>query len=213
MAVLVVVALRPTDARAQGAPAGPSRPWEAAVVTGAFLGHPDETAERGYDEWYGTPQVALVAGRHMTNNLKWQVELSVSGDGGQFIQEPIAVPNSPYPIFVSSDRHTRVSAVQTSVVYQFFDNQWAHPFVHIGVAAGSERVRARRWPQQLRLGPNDLIVTAEDVHTTTHQVGLVVGTGAKLYITPRFFVRADTQVASFSLATHLTFRAGLGVDF
>ena len=214
MAVLVVSALWPIEVLAQPAPATPARPWDAAVLAGALLGRPEATSDRGYDEWFGTPQVALVAGRHLTAHLKCEVEVSTSREGRQFVQEAIAIPNSPVPLFISTERLTRVSAVQASVVYQFFENQWAHPFVHVGVVAASERVRTHRFPQHLRIGPTDVVVVrGDDGPTTAHRVGLTVGAGTKLYVTPRLFVRADAQLTAFAAATHLTFRAGLGIDF
>jgi hypothetical protein len=196
--------------------ATPARPWDAAVLAGAFLGRPDATSARGYDEWFGTPQVVLVGGRHLTTHLKGEVEVFTTGEGRQFVQEPLVLPNSPLPIFVSSERLTRVSAVQASLVYQFFENQWAHPFVQMGVIAASQRVRLRRWPQQVRVGPapTDVVLAGGDEGpATANHVGIVVGTGAKLYVTPRLFVRADTQLTALTTATHLVFRAGLGLDF
>ena len=218
LAVLTLAALCPIDGQAQTrTTAVPANPWDTAVLAGALVGRP-ERSPGGYDESFETPQIAIVAGRHLTTHLKVEVEVSTSAEGRQFIQEAIPFPNSTFPIFVTSDRFTRVSAVQGALVWQFLENQWAHPFVQIGAVGAAERVRTRRWPQHLRVGsergPTDVLIAGgQDGPTTATHVGLVVGTGAKFYVTPRLFIRADAQLSALPSATHAAFRAGLGMDF
>ena len=214
LAVLALAALWPMGAQAQ--PQTPANPWDTAVLVGALGGRPDRLTPGGYDEWGEAPQIAVVAGRHFTTHLKGEVDVSTSAEGRQFVQESVPFPNSAFPIFVTSDRFTRVSAVQGALVWQFLENQWAHPFVRIGAVAAAERVRTRRWPQQLPVGSPPrptLIAGGQDGPTTTTHVGLLVGTGGKLYVTPRLFVRADAQLTALASATHVAVRAGLGFDF
>ena len=219
MAVLALAALWPLDAQSQTS-AALAKPWDTTVLAGVLMGRPDNRSGSfgGYDRWFETAQIALVAGRHLTEHLKAEFEISTSAEGEQFVPEVLALPNAPFPVFLSTDRFTRVSAVHVSLVYQFFENQWAHPFVQIGAVGVAERTRTRRVPQHVSIGSGrefmDLVIAgSQEGPTTANHLGLVVGTGAKLYVTPRLFIRAETQLSAISMTTHLVFRAGLGTDF
>jgi hypothetical protein len=195
-------------------------PWDAAILAGVRLGRPDEASvQGGYDEWFETPQLSVVVGRHVTPHLKAEVDLSITAEGQQFVQQVLTVPGLPYPALVASDRFTRVTALHGALVWQFLENQWAHPYVQIGVAASADRVRLRTWRQTVRISsgrePTEVVVAEDraDGPLTTREAGLVVGGGAKLYVTTRLFVRADTSLAAMRRNTHAAFRAGVGFDF
>jgi hypothetical protein len=104
--------------------------------------------------------------------------------------------------------------------WQFFDNQWVHPFVFGGVAAHFERRGVRVWEQQVYTGDppyrgNQIVLVpgSREQPTNTTSVSGVFGGGAKLYVTERAFFRTDARVGVAPKSQSLSFRAGFGIDF
>jgi hypothetical protein len=204
-----------SEAWAQPAPLAAPAAWDAALQVGLLFGRSEAALPAGaYDDWFETPQVAVLAGRHLSTHLKLEIEASTGGEGQQFVPQSTSVPGVPYPVFITTERYTRASAVRASAVWQFLDNQWAHPFIHAGVAVAAERVRTRSWPPPGVSG-RDAPTAAEP--TEGPQISwagaLVVGGGAKLYVTTRLFARTDAQVTLAAGSTHVACRAGFGIDF
>lgn len=192
-------------------------PWDATVVTGVLIGRPDipETFDSlHHDEWYRTAQVAVVVGRRWSTHVKTELEISAGREGRQFGGYVVAVPNVAYPVPVYSERFTALRQVSGSFVWQFFDNEWVHPFVQAGVGIDFERVRTVT-PTQRWLGPAGPVLAEErrEGPDTTARAAVVLGTGVKLYATPRLFVRSDARFGGTGRGVHAVFRVGLGVDF
>ncbi len=185
-------------------------------MTGLLAGGPDvpETFDSlHHDEWYRTAQVAVVVGRRWSTHVKTELEISASGEGRQFGGYVVAVPNVAYPVPVYSERFTALRQVSGSFVWQFFDNEWVHPFVQAGVGVDFERVRTVT-PEQYLLGPRGLLAEERrEGPDTTARAAVVLGTGVKLYATPRLFVRSDARFGGTRRGLHAAFRVGLGVDF
>lgn len=187
-------------------------------MASAFAGNAAEQPERDYgDDWFNTGAVAVVAGRHITPHLKLEVDFAMTGAGRRWIERSVTVPGYPSPIFYGAEQFTSVRSLAGSLVYQFLENQWAHPFVHIGAAIDADHVHERTALQMYYPPrPASPIVLSEDgerARDTTVRARLLVGGGAKLYFTPRMYFRTDGRAAFDRSPRHLSLRAGFGVDF
>jgi hypothetical protein len=206
------------DAQAARVPA-----WDTAVMTGVFVARPRLAADivGHYDDWYHTGTLAVSAGRYLTRHLKVEGEAMMSGEGRRFVQRFVAVPGLPgvtHP--VGSEEKLRTNGISAGLAWQFLDNQWAHPFVFGGVAVDFDRTRVETWPQSYyrgdpRIPGNEIPLTTHRVedHGTSSRVRAVIGTGAKLYMTPRSFFKTGARVSVGESSGHVSFRLGFGFDF
>jgi hypothetical protein len=216
---VLCVFLAAVDSRAQTAPV-PHR-WDVAVGTGIFNGHPGHSvAAESYDDWYHTATLALTVGRYLTPHVKVEGEVTLNREGGWYGQRLIDVPGvGPYP--VSLEQFTRTNSVSATIGWQFFENQWVHPFMMAGISADFDRSRAHIWPQSYfrgdpRVPGNETVISTDRVEQlgTTRAARGLIGGGAKLYVTPQAFFRADTRIGiGADSSGHVAFRLGFGVDF
>jgi hypothetical protein len=207
------------DARAQ-----PPRvtAWDSSAVTGLFLGHPGRLAgtDSGFDDWYAAGTLGITVGRYLTPHLKAEAEFTTSGEGARYVQQFVQVPGAgPYPI--GSEQMLRTNGVGATLAWQFFDNQWVHPFVFGGLALDFDRTRVHTWAQSYyrgdpRVPGNELRIAEErtvDLGTSRRMRGMF-GTGGKFYVSERTFFRTDARVAIDGESRgHLSFRVGFGMDF
>lgn len=211
-----------THAQAQS---GVSPGWDVSVMTGLFTGHPGRADgfESAYDDWYHAATLGVSVGRYLTPHLKIEGEGMISGEGKRFVQQLVPVPGVPsaglFPI--GSEQRVRTSGVSAGLAWQFFENQWAHPFVFGGVALDFDRTRLETWQQSYYRGdpriPGNAIPLAQqgirDLGTEP-EVRAVIGTGVKLYMSPHSFFKTDVRVnAGGQSDGHVSFRLGFGVDF
>jgi hypothetical protein len=223
IAVLVTAGLSPILAHAQTSQSSPTvaTPWDSTVVVGLLSGRPEPASERGYaDDWFNAAELGGILGRHLTPHAKIEVALSTSREGRRFVERYIQPPSYPFPVPLGTDEFTRVHEVGASFTYQFFENEWVHPFVQLGAGIDIERVRTHTWPQSFFTGdprlPGSQVVVAREGETgpvTIIHGRAVVGAGAKFYVTPRVFVRTEGRFAAGGGGQHLSLRAGVGVDF
>ncbi len=217
--VVVLVLAADQDAAAQSAVVLPA--WDGSVVTGLFVGMPREVSEREtYDDTYQVATIAITGGRYFTPHLKLEGEVTFSPEGERYVQRVVQVPGvGTYP--VTAEQMVRTNSVSGTVVWQFLENQWAHPFVFAGGSLDFDRERLHTHQQfyyrgDPRVPGNEVVVATEqteDLGTTERLRGLL-GAGAKLYVGPRAFVRLDTRVGfSGNTGGHVAFRIGVGVDF
>lgn len=220
--LVACVVLAPTGAFAQ---TGVSTRWDTAVMTGVFVGHPGRlnAADSNFDNWYNSGTLAISAARYVTPHLKAEGELMISAEGERFVQRLVPVPGLPavglYPI--GSNQFVRTNGVSAGLAWQFFENQWAHPFVFGGLALDFDRTRVHTWQQSYfrgdpRVPGNEIPLVPERTVDlgTSRQVRGVLGAGAKLYMTPRSFFKTDARVnVGSENSGHVSFRLGVGVDF
>jgi len=215
--LIVALSVRTAAAQPESEPTR-ARPWDVAIMVAAVAGHQPLQTERDFgDDWFNTGALAIVTGRHITPHLKLEVDFSATGEGRRWIEKTVNVPGYPSPIFYGAEHSTRVRSVAGSLVYQFFENQWAHPFVQVGAAIDADRdfertVRQTFYPPRPDI-PIVLSDNGEGARETTVRARLLVGGGAKLYVTPRVFFRTDGRAALDDSLRHLSLRAGFGVDF
>jgi hypothetical protein len=221
----VTLALFPALASAQSAQPSPpptqKTPWDVTFLAGFLAGHSEVQETRGYrDEWFHTGQGGITLGRHLSPHVKVDVEFTGSGEGRRFIDRYVTLPGFPYPVPIGSEQHSSLRQVVTTATWQFFDNEWIHPFVQGGVTVDFDRVRTHTWRQEHYTGdprlPGTRVVIAEEAKEgpiTTTTARAVVGGGVKMYASPRVFIRSDARFAAGRRAQHLVFRIGVGVDF
>jgi hypothetical protein len=194
--------------------------WDASAFAGVFAGSVPTPGDARYsDDWFHTGQAGVIVGRHITSHLKVELEAAVTGGGRQFVTRFVTVPGiaSPYP--VGSEVTTAVRTLVGAATWQFFDNEWVHPFVTAGVAADFERRSVHVWEQ--RYYPTDprtsspVIVAADrrDGPETSRVMRALLGGGAKLYVNERAFIRADGRVSLGADAHNVALRIGVGFDF
>jgi hypothetical protein len=223
IAPFVTALALPVLAYAQSSPPSPTAatPWDSTVVVGLLSGRPQPTGTRSYaDDWFNAAELGAVIGRHLTPHVKAELELSTSTEGRRFVERYVQPPNYPNPVPIGAEQFTRIHEVGASLTYQFFENEWVHPFVQVGAVMDLDRVRTHTWAQSFftgdsRASGNQVIVADENetMPKTSIRGRGVVGAGAKFYVTPRVFVRTDGRFAVGASGQHLVLRAGVGVDF
>ena len=208
--LLIGVAIAPADAQSR---------WDVAATGGLYAAHsPVKDNLNSYDDWVHTGEFALVAGRHLTRHLKIEIDALATGTGRQYVQRLVTVNGRAVP--VSAEAETSFRALSASATWQFFDNEWVHPFVTAGVSGDAERRSVRVWDQYIYTGdsrvPGNQVQIAEAlVEGTDHTVYVrpLIGGGVKLYFTERVFVRAEGRASLGVARQRLSLRGGLGVDF
>jgi hypothetical protein len=219
VAIAFLVLITAVPVRAQSA-AVPSR-WDVSGMGGLFLGRPAETSDdRQYDRWYNAGTLAITAGRYLTRHVKIEAEGVVAAEGERYVTRLVQVPGAAGPFHVSSEEFVRINSLSSAVVWQFFENQWVHPFVSAGASLDFDRERRHTWPQSFfrgdpRIPGNEVPIAIENTRDlgTTRRARANVGAGVKVYVTPRAFFRTDTRIAFGSRSGHVALRLGAGVDF
>lgn len=177
--------------------------WDAAVLTGLFLGNPPPTpGSHSYDQWLNTGELGFSAARYLTRHLKVEVEGAFTGEGRIYADRLQQLPGFPHPVPVALEHHISTRAISASVGWQFLENQWVHPYLLAGLAYDVERNRLDEFQSFVRRG---------DPYTVDHVRG-IVGVGAKVYFNARGFFRLESRVAAGD-GSHVAFRLGLGADF
>lgn len=194
--------------------------WDASVVAGGLVADRDMPATVAYRQWFHTGTVGIVAGRYWSPHFKSEIEFSTSGEDDRYISRYVGVSTAQYSPTFGSEQFLRVQEVSATAVWQFFENQWVHPFLQGGLTMDFETSRLHTWPQSYYTGdprtPANRVVLAEERTegpTSSSELRGVVGGGAKFYLAPRVFLRTDARVTLGRSGRHATFRGGFGVDF
>ena len=192
-------------------PADPAR-WDIAGSVG-WLGADTSGAGTIGDDWYDTFAGAVSIGRYVTPHLKTEIHGGMTGEGRVYRVEELPLPGAP-PVFRAQEHYFRSATIGAGVFYQFFDNQWFHPFAGGGIEVLRERDRVEVQPP---FGPVPGRVlpplTTPPSPRVTYAARPFVATGFKWYVAERAFVRTGVQ-ASFSNhgTTHVVWTAGIGAD-
>jgi hypothetical protein len=216
--IVLVALFACAPAQAQIVSLTPNNPkqWDFAIDTGWLGGNKDGLAEE-WNDWYDTFASSVEVGRYWTPNLKTEASVGVTNTGSVYTQEQVVVPGQPSPIFFSREHHFGLTTLRLGATYQFLENSWVHPFVSGGVQLGWERHRVEtpfpfffgRDPQT-RIPIPDL----DEAPRTTFRANPFIGAGAKFYVGERGFIRSDLSAAFDGHgATHVSWRAGAGIDF
>src|SRR6185503_16423369 len=192
-------------------PADPAR-WDIAGRVG-WLGADTSGAGTIGDDWYDTFAGAVSIGRYVTPHLKTEIHGGMTGEGRIYRVEELPLPGAP-PVFRAQEHYFRSATIGAGVFYQFFDNQWFHPFAGGGIEVLRERDRVEVQPPFGQVPGRALPpLTTPPSPQVTYAARPFVATGFKWYVAERAFVRTGIQ-ASFSNhgATHVVWTAGIGGD-
>jgi outer membrane protein W len=151
-----------------------------------------------WDHWYAAPMVEGSAGHYWTPHLKTELEVATAGEGRIGVLEDMRY----------REHRLRETTLGATAVYQFFDNQWIHPFLGAGVEVARERHLVDA------LIPGRPLQSAPAIDRTSYSVRPVVAGGFKFYVNDRAFVRTEVRT-SFSTERPLAiqWRGGVGFDF
>ena len=182
-------------------PASPMR-WDIAAHVGWLAARQSDAGVYGNDS-YNVGLGGLSVGRYLTPHLKAEVQAAVHGQGRLYRQEYI--PNA-VPPFRASEHRLRTATAGAGLFYQFFDNQWFHPYLGGGFVVVREKERVLTIDGR----PGSSAPTAAGVSYSRRPF---VATGFKWYVTERAFVGAGVR-GSFSSrdTTHVAWTVGVGAD-
>lgn len=178
----------------------------------------NKTDFSNWDQWYSVAAVNGSAGRYWTPHFKTELEIATSAQGSVDGQESTPFPDSSFPFQRYREHRFRETTVGATAMYQFFDNQWVHPFVGAGVELARERHVADSLPADTgRFSPTTpplRLPAVAAIDDLRYSVRPVVTGGFKFYVTSHAFVRTDVRTslsAERPLAWQL--RGGIGFDF
>jgi len=157
-----------------------------------------------YDNWYSVAAIDGTVGRYWSPHVKTEFDIGASGEGS---------------IFAGYREHTvRDTTIGATVLYQFFENQWVHPFAGGGLELVHERERADAFPPPTFRGATGagfpVVPSLPAIDAVTYSVRPIVTGGFKFYVTPHSFIRVDARTAlSAERPLALQWRGGIGFDF
>lgn len=194
-------------------PAGAAQ-WDLAGQVGWLASNkPDIGAE--WDDWYDALSGGVSVGRYLTPHVKTEIHAAMASEGRIYSQDPVLL-TAPVPTYRSREHYFRTASAGAGVSYQFFENQWFHPFAGGGLEVVREHHRVHVPEQFLpQRGPGIPAVSVPAVSfapEVSYAARPFVTTGFKWYVAERGFLRTSIQ-ASFSRGTtHIAWTAGIGAD-
>ncbi|MFN7984696.1 MAG: hypothetical protein U0Q11_22870 [Vicinamibacterales bacterium] len=214
-----LVALGATPALAQRVDASgvPFRTWDVHAGTGLqFLTSSDRVAAK--DNGWSTPSPLgdIAVARYWTSHLKTEVGLIALTKGKGYRDEAVTLASGAVAHSYNSLR-ARQQQVVMSGIYQFFDNEFAHPYVSAGVRVGRLDIESRRSPYGTIVQGNtyqSVLLPEITTRQTEIKVRPFVALGSKAYFSERVFARPEFMVAvSRTGISQLGLNLGFGVDF
>jgi hypothetical protein len=188
--------------------------WDAAGQL-ALLNR-NKAEFNGWDHWYSVAAIDGTVGRYWTPHFKTEFEIGTAAEGNIHGDERIAAPGLPVPFPRYRDHKLRETTVGATAMYQFFENQWVHPFVGAGAELVHERHKADSLPPMTVLvSPTPVRLAAVPaIDIVTYSVRPLVTGGFKFYVTPHAFVRTEVRTSlSNERPLALQWRGGIGFDF
>jgi len=195
------------------APAEPVR-WDLAGHVG-WLGSNKSDIGADWDDFYNAGLGGVSAGYYFTPHVRTDLRAAISSEGRIFDNQVVPVAGQPFPSYRTREHFFQTATVGASASYQFFENQWFHPAVGVGVELIRERHHVFS-PQQFipSRDPVPVVIPAETGSAeVSYAVRPFVTTGFKWYVSERAFLRSDLR-SSFSTrgVDRFVWSAGIGVD-
>jgi hypothetical protein len=171
-----------------------------------------------WDHWYSVAAINGTAGYYWTPHFKSEIEIGTSGEGTIDSQEETLVSGQSFPYPRYRDHKLRETTLGATAMYQFFENQWVHPFVGVGAELVRERHLADALPaSSIRLStavPSVSLPSVPAIDSISYSVRPIVTGGFKCYLSPHAFVRTDVRTAfSADRPQAWQWRGGFGFDF
>lgn len=202
-----LLALAPDASAQQPVPVVAIGRWDVAGQLALLNRNKADLGSR-WNHWYEAPLVQGSTGHYWTPHVKTELEIATSGQGTIDAEE-----NLRY-----REHKLRESTVGATAIYQFFDNQWVHPFVGAGLEIARERHVAESLPASIERFPiTTLPLTLRPlpaIDKVSYSVRPVVTGGFKFYVSQRAFVRTEVRTAfSTDRPLAIQWRGGVGIDF
>ena len=203
---------------AQQLPA-PSPAWDLAVTAGSFHGQSVSEPDSGYwNQWHHAAEWRVSAGHYWTPHLKTEAEFGATGEGHRHIQRFTTVPGSATRYPYGAQEFLKLRQASGRVTWQFLDNQWIHPYLSAGVSFDEERTRTQvfqpvYYPDPRNPSTRGVVTPRPEGPRTAYRTGVVLGGGAKWYVSPRVFIKTGAQVGVSRRGQTVSFLSGMGVDF
>lgn len=198
----------------------PPKTWDVSATAGSFHGgSPDDSASGYRDDWRHAGEWRVTAGHYWNPHLKTEVEFGATGEGDRYTQRFISVPGSATQYPYSAQEFIRVRQASAKLTWQFLDNQWIHPYLSAGVSFDEERTRTHVYAPVFYPDPRNpsiripAPVERDEAPRTTYRPGLVLGGGAKWYVSPAVFIKTGAQFGVARPTRSISFVAGMGFDF
>ena len=206
----------PTGRRVTLTPEQAAR-WDTTVNVGWFGSNKSDISS-DWDRWYDSASFDAGAGYHLSPHVKIEADVAATVKAGISIPESVALPGDPFPFYYRSREHRfRATTVSGALLYQFFENNWFHPFsgVGLGVERENEQAAAQLGQTFFRDPQTRVVLPAlPALDVTTTSVHPFVTLGFKAYISERGFFRMDVRTAASGDGVEsLLWRAGFGIDF
>jgi len=190
--------------------------WDATGHVALLQRNKAELTE--FDHWYSVAAGDGTVGRYWTPHFKTEFEIGTAAEGTIDGEASVPVPGRSYPYYRYRQHKLRETTGGATVMYQFFDNRWVHPFVGGGIEVARERHLADSLPAEtVRVStavPTLRLPAVQAIDTVTYNARPVVTGGLKLYVTPHSFLRTEVRTSLGSdRPLALRWRGGIGFDF
>jgi hypothetical protein len=185
------------------------RLWDVTGFVG-WRGVDKSAVAEDWNDWYDAAAFSATAGRYLTPHVKLEVDLSTTTTGGVFEETFVSEPGLP-PFYALREHGFRRTTLGATLVYQFLENRWVHPFLGVGV----EGVRETEQLDTQFISPG-LPRGAAPIRETRvrYSARPLVAGGVKFYVSERAFIRTDLlSTVSKEGAESAVWRIGVGVDF
>jgi len=112
------------------------------------LQHRNKTDFGGSDRWYSVAAIDGSVGHYWTPHIKLELDVGTTGQGEIAGAEPAAASGLPFPFSRYREHKLRETTIGGTAMYQFFENQWVHPFVGAESSWCTNGTWLIRFPQQ-----------------------------------------------------------------
>lgn len=196
------------------APASAQSTWDRWQVSagGAWTGAQTPPDDATYRRWIGGASADVEIARFWTSHLWTGVRAGIASGGDAYLNEPVPVPGSPYPVYRYAVRRYDFRDAAVLGGFRFFDNEWVHPYVAAGVRV--DRI-GRRETTPAQALPGSGLPTAESSRTLSPLVRVqpVADAGLDVFVTDRAFLRSGLVFVVDHGVARLSWHAAVGVGF
>lgn len=196
-----------------GTPAPKLPAWDADFSLGVTSNaRADEGRHHGGPEARG--EARFDVGHYWTPHLKTEAGLAFLNTFDDYELESFPVQGLPAGGYSILSTSIGMTILTPALTYQFFENEFAHPYVSVGARIGFLEMHTTRYPQTYTQNRITYSVPALDRTDMSIAARPVAAAGYKSYFNERAFMRTELQ-ASFGRdgSLHPALRIGFGFDF
>ncbi|MFN7983492.1 MAG: hypothetical protein U0Q11_16715 [Vicinamibacterales bacterium] len=214
---LLAFAAAPVLAQRVDASGTPYRAWDVSAGTGLHFMTTIDRVDSGRGGWSAPAPLGDVSiARYWNSHLKTEVGFTALTSGEDFADATITLPSGQVAHTYTTNR-ARQQQVAFSGVCQFFDNEFAHPYVSAGVRVGLLDIESHRSPYATVYSNNtyqSFLVPETTARLTQVKVRPFLALGSKAYFTERVFARPEVIVAASNRGvSQVGLNLGFGFDF